>query len=146
MKLEELKGKRIASVDFGFKRFGVAVCDELHISITPLKVLDYSSKNFWSEFLDLLDKENVQALVIGFPYREDNKETEVTSGIKKFLEHFKRYSKISVFLFDESNSTKKAQRLMFEIGKSKKQRKKKENKDLISAAIILREFLDEYNL
>lgn len=146
MKLEELKGKRIASVDFGFKRLGVAVCDELHISITPLKVLDYSSKNFWSEFLDLLGKENIQALVIGFPYREDNKETEVTSGIKKFLEHFKRLSKISVFLFDESNSTQKAQRLMFEIGKSKKQRKKKKNKDLISAAIILREFLDEYNL
>ncbi len=146
MKADELKGKRIASVDFGFKRLGVAVCDELHISVTPLKVLDYSSKNFWSEFLALLDKEKVQALVIGFPYRDDNKETEVISGIKKFLEHFKKLSNLPIFLFDESNSTLKAQRLMFEIGKSKKQRKKKESKDLISAAIILREFLEENNL
>ncbi|ROL59322.1 Holliday junction resolvase RuvX [Bacteroidetes/Chlorobi group bacterium MS-B_bin-24] len=146
MKLEYLKGKRIASVDFGFKRLGVAVCDELHITITPSKVFDYSSKDFWSSFLDFLEKERVSALVVGFPFRDDNKETEVTLAIKQFVEHFRSISKIPVFLFDETNSTIKAQKIMIEIGKSKKQRRKKENKDLISAAIILKEFIEENNL
>jgi putative Holliday junction resolvase len=146
LKLEYLKGKRIASVDFGFKRLGVAVCDELHITITPSKVFDYSSKDFWSSFLDFLEKERVSALVVGFPFRDDNKETEVTLAIKQFVEHFRSISKIPVFLFDETNSTIKAQKIMIEIGKSKKQRRKKENKDLISAAIILKEFIEENNL
>jgi putative Holliday junction resolvase len=146
LKLEYLKGKRIASVDFGFKRLGVAVCDELHITITPSKVFDYSSKDFWSSFLDFLEKERVSALVVGFPFRDDNKETEVTLAIKQFVEHFRSISKIPVFLFDETNSTIKAQKIMIEIGKSKKHRRKKENKDLISAAIILKEFIEENNL
>ena len=146
MKLEYLKGKRIASVDFGFKRLGVAFCDELHITITPSKVFDYSSKDFWSSFLDFLEKERVSALVVGFPFRDDNKETEVTLAIKQFVEHFRSISEIPVFLFDETNSTIKAQKIMIEIGKSKKQRRKKENKDLISAAIILKEFIEENNL
>lgn len=146
MTLEYLKGKRIASVDFGFKRLGVAVCDELHITITPSKVFDYSSKDFWSSFLDFLEKERVSALVVGFPFRDDNKETEVTLAIKQFVEHFRSISEIPVFLFDETNSTIKAQKIMIEIGKSKKQRRKKENKDLISAAIILKEFIEENNL
>jgi putative Holliday junction resolvase len=146
LKLEYLKGKRIASVDFGFKRLGVAVCDELHITITPSKVFDYSSKDFWSSFLDFLEKERVSALVVGFPFRDDNKETEVTLAIKQFVEHFRSISEIPVFLFDETNSTIKAQKIMIEIGKSKKQRRKKENKDLISAAIILKEFIEENNL
>jgi len=146
LKLEYLKNKRIASVDFGFKRLGVAVCDELHITITPSKVFDYSSKDFWRSFLDFLEKERVSALVVGFPFRDDNKETEVTLAIKQFVEHFRSISKIPVFLFDETNSTIKAQKIMIEIGKSKKQRRKKENKDLISAAIILKEFIEENNL
>jgi putative Holliday junction resolvase len=146
LKLEYLKGKRIASVDFGFKRLGVAFCDELHITITPSKVFDYSSKDFWSSFLDFLEKERVSALVVGFPFRDDNKETEVTLAIKQFVEHFRSISQIPVFLFDETNSTIKAQKIMIEIGKSKKQRRKKENKDLISAAIILKEFIEENNL
>jgi len=146
LKLEYLKGKRIASVDFGFKRLGVAFCDELHITITPSKVFDYSSKDFWSSFLDFLEKERVSALVVGFPFRDDNKETEVTLAIKQFVEHFRSISEIPVFLFDETNSTIKAQKIMIEIGKSKKQRRKKENKDLISAAIILKEFIEENNL
>lgn len=47
---DELKGKRLASVDFGFKRLGVAVCDEMHISVSPSKVFNYSSQNFGTSF------------------------------------------------------------------------------------------------
>ena len=37
---KESKGHRIASVDYGKKRLGYAVCDEFHISITPKKVFN----------------------------------------------------------------------------------------------------------
>lgn len=146
MPLTELKGKRLASVDFGFKRLGVAVCDEMHISITPAKVFDYTSANFWKEFIDFIDKERISAIIVGYPYRQDKSETEVTKEIDNFVSALKQKLELPVYTFDESFSTVRAERLMLELGKKKKQRRKKENKDLISAAIILRDFLIENNL
>ncbi|ROL56395.1 Holliday junction resolvase RuvX [Bacteroidetes/Chlorobi group bacterium Naka2016] len=143
---DELKGKRLASVDFGFKRLGVAVCDEMHISVSPSKVFNYSSPKFWDEFLDFIQKERISALVIGYPFRNDNKETDVTKEIEHFINQLKTKLKIPIFPYDESYSTIRAEKLMLELGKKKKDRRKKENKDLISAAIILRDFILENNL
>lgn len=143
---DELKGKRLASVDFGFKRLGVAVCDEMHISVSPSKVFNYSSPKFWDEFLDFIQKERISALVIGYPFRNDNKETDVTKEIEYFINQLKTKTEIQIFVFDESYSTIRAEKLMLELGKKKKDRRKKENKDLISAAIILRDFILENNL
>ena len=39
---KEASGRRIASVDYGKKRLGYAVCDEFHISISPKKVFNPS--------------------------------------------------------------------------------------------------------
>ncbi|MCX7908303.1 MAG: Holliday junction resolvase RuvX [Ignavibacteria bacterium] len=146
MEVDFLKGKRIASIDFGLKRVGVAICDELHISITPYKVFDYTSKNFWEDFITFVKKENISALVVGYPFRKDNLSTEVTREIDNFLEILKSKLGLMVFTFDESFSTKRAERLMIDLGKKKKERRRKENKDLISAAIILRDFIQENNL
>ncbi len=146
MIIQELNGKRIASIDFGFKRLGVAICDELHISITPYRVFDYSSPSFWVDFINFLKNEKISALVVGYPYRKENIETEVIKGINDFILNLEKKIEIPIFRFDESFSTKRAEKIMFELGKKKKDRKRKENKDLISAAVILQDFIRENNL
>lgn len=85
-------------------------------------------------------------MVIGYPFRNDNKETDVTKEIEHFINQLKTKTEIQIFVFDESYSTIRAEKLMLELGKKKKDRRKKENKDLISAAIILRDFILENNL
>lgn len=141
-----LKGKKIASVDFGFKRLGVAVSDVLHISITPLKVFDFTSAKFWDEFVFFLQREKIDAIVVGYPFREDGKENEVAKAIDEFIDILNQKVDLPIFKFDESFSTKRAEKLMIELGKKKKERRKKENKDLISAALILRDFIEINNL
>lgn len=143
---EALKGKRLAAVDFGFKRLGVAICDEFHISITPKKVFDFSLQNFWVEFVNYLINERIGAIVVGYPFREDGKENEVANAIDEFINSLKQKLDLPIFKFDESFSTKRAEKLMIELGKKKKDRRKKENKDLISAALILRDFIEANNL
>ncbi len=143
---EQLKGKKIASVDFGFKRLGIAVCDELHISVTPIAVLDYSMDNFWENFAKFLKEEKISALVVGVPFRDDDIETDVLKEINKFIIRCKEMFNLPVFSIDESFSTVKAQRLILTLGKKKKARRKKETKDLISAALILKEFIEIHNL
>lgn len=143
---ELLKGKRIAAVDFGFKRLGIAVCDELHITVTPYAVLNYSNDSFWENFAKFINKEKISALVVGFPFRDDNVETDVIKEINKFIIRCKEMFDLPVFSIDESFSTIKAQRLILTLGKKKKERRKKETKDLISAALILKDFIEINNL
>jgi RNase H-fold protein (predicted Holliday junction resolvase) len=49
-----------------------------------------------------------------------------------------------VFTIDESFTSQRATETMIEIGKKKSTRSEKGQKDKIAAAIILRDFLDEY--
>ncbi len=141
-----LKGKRIAAIDFGLKRVGLAVCDELHIAVSPRKVLDYESTSFWNELSSFLAEEKVGGIVVGVPIRSDQKQTELLTHLKRFINQLRSKVEIPVYEFDESFSTVRAINFMVEVGKKKKQRQKKENKDLISAAIILRDFIEENHL
>lgn len=140
---QAFEGKRILAIDYGLKRVGLAVCDELHISITPLKVLQTGSHDFWDDLLKVIKSENSSAIVVGFPQRLDNQKTEVIQKIEEFISILKEKALLDIYKFDESFSTKRALETMISIGKSKKKRSKKGSKDNIAAAIILRDFLDE---
>ena len=140
---EKLAGKRIGSIDYGQKRLGLAVCDELHISIRPLSVLNPSKDDFWTELVSYIEKERISSLVVGMPYRLDNQRTDLMREIEEFVIELKSRTGLDVYECDESFSTSMAGEMMFRIGKKKKSRAKKGNKDLIAAAIILRDFLNE---
>jgi putative holliday junction resolvase len=136
-----LTGKRIAGIDFGFKRVGVAVCDELHISANPKAVLEYNSNGFWDELANIFERERVSAAVVGVPYRNDDINKEIIDHIHYFAEKVKHKFNIPVFFQDEAYSSKKAVEIMLEIGKNKKHRINRGNTDLIASAVILNEFL-----
>lgn len=146
MGISMLKGKRIAAIDFGLKRVGLAVCDELHIVVSPRKVLDYTSPNFWNELKIFFEEERIGGVVVGVPVRSDGKETEMLAYLNRFINRLKSELRVPIYEYDESFSTVRAVNLMVEVGKKKQQRQRKENKDLISAAIILRDFIEENHL
>lgn len=144
--VEELIGKRIAGIDFGLKRVGISICDELHITITPLKVLDYSSPTFWENLIFILDKEKVGGIVVGIPLANSLSERNIMPLVQNFILELKTKVSVPIFEVDESYTSKNATSLMLEIGKKKGQRRTKGYKDLISSAIILRDFINENNL
>ena len=55
--LNEIKNKRIAAFDYGLKRVGYAVSDELHIIASPRCVFDRTKDNFWDLVTDSIKKE-----------------------------------------------------------------------------------------
>lgn len=138
-----LKNKRIAAIDFGLKRVGLALCDEFHISISTKAVLDFQSEKFWEDILLFLKEENIAAIVVGYPIRNDGKESFFLKELDIFIENLKEKANLEVLIFDESYSSKRAVETMLQIGMKKKNRAKKGNIDKISAAIILRDFLQE---
>lgn len=137
------KGRRIGAIDYGRRRIGFAISDELHITITPKEVFYTDDVSFRQKLYAQIRNFNLGALVIGLPLRLDEQETELIGEIKEFAESLRNSLNIPVYFQDESFSSKYATDTMIAIGKKKKQRSKKEEKDKIAACIILRDFINE---
>ncbi len=139
-----IKGKRIASFDFGMKRIGWAVCDEMHITTSPKGVLYRTEDDFWEMLLAGLVRERVSACIVGIPYRLDSQQSKIIEAIRTFIEELKKRSGLVVLEVDEAFSSRRAVETMIQIGVPKLKRREKERTDEIAAAIILRDFLAEY--
>lgn len=137
------KGTRIGAIDYGRKRIGFAISDELHITVTPKNVFYTEDEFFKEKLFSEIRKYSLAALVIGLPIREDQKETALINEIKEFADIIKSSLNIPVFFQDESYSSKYATETMIKIGKKKKFRSKKEEIDKIAACIILKDFIEE---
>lgn len=140
---EIIKGKKIAAVDFGIKCVGVAYCDSLHISINTLETLNYEQEMFIDKFVRIMKSLEIQIIVVGVPFWDKSDET-FFNHLYKFIDELSQKHNFHVFKQDESFSSKRASQVMVEIGKKKHTRQQKGQIDKISAAIILRDFLNEF--
>ncbi|MCX8055872.1 MAG: Holliday junction resolvase RuvX [Ignavibacteria bacterium] len=139
-----IKGSRILGVDFGLKRVGLAVSDELGITTTPLDTLDYSKQDFWERLITIINKQKVKACVVGVPFHEKQTDTDIINALNVFVDLLRSKSGMDVYVFDESFTSRNAVQTMLAINKPKKKRSQKGEKDKIAAALILRNFLDYY--
>ncbi len=145
MTKEDFLGKRLLGIDFGLKRVGLAVADELGITVTPRLTLDFESPNFWQSLMSFIDVERIKICVVGVPYRNDNEETFVIQSIREFANKLKELTGLPVYEYDESYTSVYASRTMIDIGKRKKKRSEKGEKDKIAAALILTDFLHQFD-
>ncbi len=136
------KGRRLGALDFGERRIGFAVCDELHISVTPRGYLENTPLVF-QHLKDRVGEENIAALVVGMPLRIDGGANRMTDLINNFITELQKRVGIPIFTIDESFSTRRAWSLMHEMKTPRKKSHKKGRKDEVAAALILREFLVE---
>lgn len=128
------------ALDFGLKRTGIALTDELNIIASGFKTVD--SKELMSFLKETIPAKKVDTLVLGEPKRLDNSDTHITENVrllKQALE--KEFPTVNVILMDERFTSKMAFQTMIDSGLSKKQRQNKALIDEISATIILQSYL-----
>lgn len=131
---------RIMAIDYGTKRTGLAVTDELQLIASGLTTV---ATNELLKFLkEYTSKEKVELFLVGEP-RQMNYETSESEGpITKFLNKLKNVlPQIPVKRIDERFTSKMAFQSMLDSGLKKKQRKDKALIDEISATIILQTYL-----
>ncbi|WP_186757636.1 Holliday junction resolvase RuvX [Echinicola salinicaeni] len=134
---------RVLAIDLGTKRTGIAVTDILKITANPLETIRTIDLD---KFLkDYFQKEDVEAIVVGYPKSMDGTDTQMTKPAIKLKDKLsKAYSEKKVVLVDERFTSKMAMQSMIAMGSKKKDRKEKSgNLDKISAAIILQTYLDQ---
>ena len=131
---------RIMAIDYGRKRVGIAVTDELQLIANGLTTV--ASHDIFNFLKLYLQKEKVDAFVVGEPRQMNNLPSESLQFIIPFVNRLKKeFPEISVEMVDERFTSKMAFQTMIDAGLKKKDRQRKELVDTISAAIILQSYL-----
>lgn len=135
---------RIMSIDYGSKRVGIAVTDPLRIIASGLTTVH--SKDLIQFLEDYFRKEVVDVVVVGEPKTMSNSKSDSARYIDPFVTHLKRkFPDIRVERFDERFTSKLAHKAMLDGGLKKKDRQDKELVDMVSAAIILQDYMSSLN-
>ncbi|WMI65616.1 Holliday junction resolvase RuvX [Aestuariibaculum sp. YM273] len=131
---------RILAIDYGMKRTGIAVTDELQIIASGLTTVN--TKELLSFLKEYTSKEDVELFVVGEPKQMNNTASESEVLIVPFLEKLKKqFPNIPIYRVDERFTSKMAFQTMIDSGLKKNQRKNKALVDEISATLILQSYL-----
>lgn len=131
---------RILAIDFGLKRTGIAVTDEMQIIASGLTTIP--SETVVAFLTDYFSKEKVEKVLIGEPKQMNGEPSESTPIIEAFVEKFKTtFPDMKMERVDERFTSKMAFQTMIDSGLKKKQRQNKALIDEISATIMLQDYL-----
>ncbi|WNH07588.1 Holliday junction resolvase RuvX [Thalassobellus suaedae] len=131
---------RILAIDYGTKRTGIAVTDELQIIASGLTTV--STKELIPFLKAYIIKEKVELFLIGEPKQMDNTASESELYILPFIDKLKKeIPNIPIERVDERFTSKMAFQTMIDSGLKKNKRKNKALVDEISATLILQSYL-----
>ena len=131
---------RILAIDFGKKRTGIAVTDELQIIASGLRTVN--TIDLLSFLKEYTSKEKVELFIMGQPKQMDNSDSESETLMLPFIKKLEKlFPQIPMKRIDERFTSKMAFQTMIDSGMKKKQRKNKAMVDEISATIILQSYL-----
>lgn len=133
---------RYLAIDYGEKRTGLAICDAGEMIASPLAVVSGQS-DLIPRILDVIEIENVEAIVIGLPLNMDDTEGPQVKSVKSFISRLKEHIDIPIHFYDERLSSFEAEKKLSGLDLTRKRKKKR--LDAIAAAAILQSFLDEKN-
>ncbi|MFN4811447.1 MAG: Holliday junction resolvase RuvX [Bacteroidota bacterium] len=133
---------RIMCFDYGTKRIGIAVTDNLQMIATGLCTIHPNEAD--SFLANYLKTEIVARFVIGLPKKLDNSVNDVERYIKGFIKKLQtNYPQIPVDRIDERFSSIVAQQSMLHGGLKKSERQNKALVDQISATMMLQSYLSQ---
>lgn len=131
---------RILAIDYGEKRTGIAVTDELQIIASGL--ITVKTNELIKFLINYTNKEQVELFIVGQPKQMNNSDSESEKHVLSFLKQLeKSLPKIPIKRIDERFTSKIAFQTMIDSGLKKKQRRNKGLVDEISATIILQSYL-----
>ncbi|MFA6327490.1 MAG: Holliday junction resolvase RuvX [Bacilli bacterium] len=135
---------RILGLDLGSKTIGIAISDKLGFIASTYKTIIFEEGNSLTsleELKEIIKKEEVSKIVLGFPKNMNNSigpRAEESIKFKKILED---ELNIEVILEDERWTTVQANRVLIDANVSRKKRKTKVDK--LAATYILQSYLDK---
>lgn len=135
---------RTISLDIGTKTIGVAVSDELGITANGVcTIRRENEKRDLAQLRDIVERYSPREILVGIPYNQDSSLGSRAKGIKRFSERIRDSLGVPVKYWDESFSTKTAEKTLIDAGMGRKKRKTVIDK--MAATVVLEEYLMNRN-
>lgn len=133
---------RIAAVDYGRRRVGLAITDPLRMFAQPLDTLSPAASI--ERLVALHAAEGLEAVVVGWPLTEEGEEGEAVARVRPYIGRLRKaLPGVRIETQDERYSSRRAVEGLIEAGVSRKGRRDKARIDAAAAAVILQDYLDE---
>lgn len=135
---------RKLGLDYGDARVGVAITDELNITVQGLETIHHNGndKLVLKRLEELLEEYKIDTIVVGMPLNMDGSKTFRVEATEKFIHKIKcKFNKIKIETIDERLTTVQAHKTMNELGV--KSKNKKNIVDTLSAVFILEVFINK---
>lgn len=131
---------RILAIDYGRRRIGLAISDELGVTARPLETLERKNRDADLRRLrGIVREHSVRRIVVGNPVHLDGTASEMAEEASRFARRIERQLGLPVELVDERLSSWEAE----QIAPQKHLRTKRASStDHVAAAVILRDYLE----
>jgi putative Holliday junction resolvase len=131
---------RVLAIDLGTKNIGVALSDELGLTVRPVETIRPRNIEQAIKRLEALVHElEPERVVVGVPFRKDGAVGDAARRALKFVKRLQDRLDIPVVTQDERLTSYEAEQTMIERGLSSKERRARS--DQFAAMIILRDYL-----
>ncbi len=132
---------RILALDYGTKRIGVALSDELGWTAQPLETIERRTLvRDIAHIEQLVQGHEVKEVLIGLPLRLDGEEGPAVQAVHEFIAHLGEAVSVPIVTWDERMTTRSAEDLLIAADVSR--RKRKGVVDRVAAAILLQSYLE----
>lgn len=132
---------RIAAIDFGTVRIGIAITDPQRTIASPLCI--YQRRGTEADatyFRQLVEEHQIERFVVGLPVHLDGHESRLSTESRRFGEWLAEVTDVAVEYFDERFTTVEAEALLTDAKLTSKRRKKR--RDMLAAQILLSAYLE----
>jgi putative Holliday junction resolvase len=135
---------RVLAIDMGSKRVGLAVSDELRLTVRALQPLPRTPwKRLLSSLAELCEQFDVRTIVLGLPLRLDGTEGDAADEVRRVGHNLQLSLKLPIFFQDERLTSKDAESSLRERGFQGGEIS--DRVDSEAASIILSDFLEVQN-
>ena len=129
---------RVLAIDYGRKRMGLALSDELRLTAQPLMIFSRSNRqNDLRRLREICRKHEVRQIVVGHPVLLSGAKSEMATETARFAARLKKHLGIAVELVDERLTSWDASQIH-----AASAHRSADSLDDLAAALILREYLD----
>jgi putative Holliday junction resolvase len=135
---------RALGLDLGTKTLGIAISDKTGLIASTYKTIFFNEEEYDELLLpvkEIIDKENIDTVVLGFPKNMNNSIGTRATETLKFKEKLESYLGLEIKLEDERWTSVQANNLLIKADMSRKKRKK--TVDKVAATFILQAYLDK---
>jgi putative Holliday junction resolvase len=141
-----IRPRTLLGFDFGKRRIGVAVGQEITATTTALEtVRAHDGKPDWAAITRLIRDWRADALVVGLPLNMDGTEQDMTHAARRFANQLEGRYHLPVYLTDERLSSVSAEQLLADApsGKRRNARQQAAVLDQVAAQLILTTFFSQ---